>query len=314
MNYPWGTDRRFNAYSDYFRREFGERIQKITLDAGFTCPNRDGTCGVGGCTFCDNSAFNPSYNRPGKSITEQILQGMAFHRNRYRRVRKFLAYFQAYTNTYASLDILRSRFEEALSVPGVAGIVVGTRPDCVNPSILDYLTSLSETHHVVVEYGIESVSDRTLRRINRGHDVAATERAVRETASRGIRTGGHLILGLPGETRDDFLESARVISRWPLHSVKFHQLQVIRGTPMEREYRERPGDFAEFTLASYLELMMELLEHLRPGMVVERIAGEVAPGKAFGEGWGIRYDRVLGMFEELLERHNSWQGKKFREE
>ncbi len=314
MSYPWGTERRINAYSDYFHREFGGRIQKITLDAGFSCPNRDGTCGRGGCTFCDNSAFNPSYNQPGKPIADQIQQGMEFHRKRYRRVRKFLAYFQAYSNTYAPLELLKTRYEEALSVPGVAGIVIGTRPDCVDDEKLDYIASLANHCFVAVEYGIESVHNRTLRRVNRGHDVAVTEQVVRKTADRGIRTGGHLIIGLPGERRVDFFETVRMISRWPLHSVKFHQLQLIRGTGLEKEFRRNPADFEVFSLNSYLDLMMELLECLRPDLVVERIAGEIAPHMAVREGWGIRYDQVLRSFEELLERHDSWQGKKYMEE
>ena len=197
MNYPWGTERRLNAYSDYFRKRFGERVQKITIDAGFTCPNRDGTCGWGGCTFCDNRAFNPSYNHPDKSISEQIRQCMAFHRKRYRKATRYLAYFQAYTNTYAPLEELRRLYEQALAVPGIMGIVVGTRPDAVDKKILDYIQELSDRCYVVLEYGIESVFNRTLRRVNRGHDVEKSLWAVSETASRGIRTGGHVIIGLP---------------------------------------------------------------------------------------------------------------------
>ena len=312
MNYPWGTERRLNAYSDYFRKRFGERVQKITIDAGFTCPNRDGTCGWGGCTFCDNRAFNPSYNHPDKSISEQIRQGMAFHRKRYRKATRYLAYFQAYTNTYAPLEELRRLYEQALAVPGIMGIVVGTRPDAVDKKILDYFQELSDRCYVVLEYGIESVFNRTLRRVNRGHDVEKSLWAVSETASRGIRAGGHVIIGLPGESRNDFISTAVELSRWPLNNIKFHQLQVIKGTAMEQEFRERPGDFETFTLEEYLCLMMEIIERLNPGFVVERIAGEVSPGMGVREGWGIRYDRILAAFEDLLEEHDSWQGKKFK--
>lgn len=312
MNYPWGTERRLNAYSDYFRKRFGERVQKITIDAGFTCPNRDGTCGWGGCTFCDNRAFNPSYNHPDKSISEQIRQGMAFHRKRYRKATRYLAYFQAYTNTYAPLEELRRLYEQALAVPGIMGIVVGTRPDAVDKKILDYFQELSDRCYVVLEYGIESVFNRTLRRVNRGHDVEKSLWAVSETASRGIRAGGHVIIGLPGESRNDFISTAVELSRWPLNNIKFHQLQVIKGTAMEQEYREKPGDFETFTLEEYLCLMMEIIERLNPGFVVERIAGEVSPGMGVREGWGIRYDRILAAFEDLLEEHDSWQGKKFK--
>ena len=278
MAYSWGTERRFNAYSDYFRKHFGGRVQKITIDAGFTCPNRDGTCGTGGCTFCDNRAFNPSYNNPQTSITDQIRKGMDFHRKRYRKASQYLAYFQAYTNTYAKQEELSTMYEEALSVAGVMGIVVGTRPDCVDAGLLDYFQQLSRRYYVVLEYGIESVFNHTLQRVNRGHDVEKSRWAVEETARRGVRVGGHVIIGLPGEKRDDFLETASELSSWPLNNVKFHQLQVIKGTAMAREFREKPEDFESFGLEDYLHLMMELLERLNPAFVVERIAGEVTPG------------------------------------
>lgn len=311
MIYPWGTERRLNAYSDYFRKHFGQRVQKITLDAGFTCPNRDGACGTGGCTFCNNKAFNPSYNHPENSISEQILQGMEFHKKRYRKATQYLAYFQAYSNTYADLDTLKSMYDEALRIPGIIGIVVGTRPDCVDEEKLDFFQELSQNYHVVVEYGIESVFNRTLERVNRGHDVETSIRAIEETARRGIQVGGHLIVGLPGESKEDFLQSAEMVSTWPLNNIKFHQLQLIKGTAMAQEYLDNPDDFIKFTLEDYLQLMMEILERLNPSFVVERIAGEVNPGMALREGWGIRYDAVLRTFEALLEQHNSWQGKHF---
>lgn len=312
MNHPWGTTRRLNTYSDYFRRTFGTRIQKITLDAGFTCPNRDGTCGTGGCTFCDNRAFNPSYNDPSLSITEQLRRGMDFHRTRYRKVTRYLAYFQAYTNTYGDLDTLASRYEEALKVPGIVGIVIGTRPDSIDDTLLGYLEELSQRTYLVVEYGIESIRDLTLIRVNRGHTVEQSARAVRETAGRGIRVGGHVMIGLPGEGVEDFLEMADQLSRWPLNNIKFHQLQIIRGTAMADEFREKPDDFLQFTMEEYLELMVRVVERLRPDMVVERIAGEVAPGMGIRQGWGVRYDSVLRRFEELLERYDTWQGKHYQ--
>lgn len=286
-------------------------MQKITIDAGFTCPNRDGTCGTGGCTFCDNRAFNPSYNNPQKSIGDQIMQGMAFHRKRYRRANQYLAYFQAYTNTHAKLEQLVPMYDEALAVPGVIGIVVGTRPDCVDGELLDYFKGLSELSYVVLEYGIESVFDRTLQRVNRGHNVEKSRWAVEETAARGIRVGGHVIVGLPGEDRDDFLATAAELSRWPLNNIKFHQLQLIRGTAMAAEFDEKPEDFVSFDMDSYLQLMMEMLERLNPEFVVERIAGEASPGMALRPGWGIRYDGVLQAFEDLLKLNDSWQGKKY---
>jgi len=314
MSYLWGTERRINAYSDYFRRQFGSRIQKITVDAGFSCPNRDGTCGTGGCTFCNNQAFTPSYNEPEKSLQEQIERGMEFHRTRYRKASQYLAYFQSYSNTHADLERLNSIYQEALDIPGIIGIVVGTRPDCVDREKLDYFQELSKKCYVTVEYGIESLFDRTLERVNRGHNVAQTEWAIRETAARGIRVGGHMIIGLPGETRADFLTSANLLSRWPLDNIKFHQLQLIRGTAMAREFKEKPEDFFEFTMEEYFQLMMEIVEQLNPDFVLERIAGEVAPKLAAREVWGIRYDVVLRRFEQLLEEHDSWQGKFYKPE
>ncbi|MFZ5939627.1 MAG: TIGR01212 family radical SAM protein [Bacteroidota bacterium] len=307
--YPWGSPRRFNAYSDYFRRLFGERVQKITIDAGFTCPNRDGSCGSGGCTFCDNHAFNPSYNTPDKTVVTQIMEGIDFHRKRYRKVTKYLAYFQAYTNTYASVEELKALYEPALTVPGVVGIVIGTRPDCISSQLLDYLEELSQRTFLVVEYGIESTLDSTLQEVNRGHDFATSVKAIRETAARGIRTGGHMIIGLPGETREDWLEGAGILSSLPLHSIKYHHLQIIRGTAMEKQYAAAPERFASFTMDSYLQLLADILERLNPAIVVERIAGETAPGRQVREGWGKRYDEVVRRFGEILQERDTWQGR-----
>lgn len=314
MSYPWGSERRLNTYSEYFKREFGSRVQKITIDAGFTCPNRDGACGSGGCTFCNNQAFTPSYNDAKKSIKEQIERGMEFHRTRYRKASQYLAYFQSYSNTYAELEHLKKLYQEALDMPGIIGIVVGTRPDCVDHEKLDYFRELSQKCYVTVEYGIESVYDRTLERVNRGHDVERTAWAIRETAARGIRVGGHMIVGLPGESREDIRASIDILSQWPLNNIKFHQLQLIHGTVMAREYKQKAEDFIDFTIDDYLHLMMEMLEKLNPEFVVERVAGEVSPELALRKGWGLRYDMVLRRFEELLEEHDSWQGKFYKAE
>ena len=232
----------FKPYS--YTERYGMRLQRLTLDGGFTCPNRDGTLGTGGCTFCDNAAFHPSYTQ-GKSIPEQIDAGIAFHTARGRKADGYLAYFQAFSNTYAPIDVVRERYEAALSHPAVRGLVIGTRPDCIDAEKLDYLSSMRESGKIVeVEYGIESVYDHTLRSINRGHDFACTRRAVMETASRGLTTGGHIIIGLPGETREMILQEAEILSGLPLDYLKFHQLQILKGTPMASEYKERPGDFS----------------------------------------------------------------------
>jgi len=217
-------------------------------------------------------------------------------------------------NTYARLERLKSLYQEALEIPGIIGIVVGTRPDCVDGEKLDYFQELSKKCYMTVEYGIESLLDHTLERVNRGHGVEKTAWAIRETAARGIRVGGHMIIGLPGETREDFIASADILSGWPLNNIKFHQLQLIHGTSMAREFKEKPEDFMEFTMEDSLQLMREILERLNPDFVVERIAGEISPGMAVREGWGLRYDMVLRRFEQLLEEQDSWQGKLYKPE
>ncbi|MBQ5903178.1 MAG: TIGR01212 family radical SAM protein, partial [Alistipes sp.] len=199
MLYAWGDERRYNSYAGYFRRLFGRRMQKLSVDAGFSCPNRDGRIATGGCTFCNNGAFTPSYCSRGLSITRQIEEGIAFHRWRYREAQRYLVYFQSFSNTYAPLEVLRERYEEALAHPDVAGLIIGTRPDCVDEAVLDYLAELARDRYVAVEYGIESVYDASLRAVNRGHDFATAERAVRMTTERGLACGAHFILGLPGE-------------------------------------------------------------------------------------------------------------------
>ncbi len=309
--FPWGTTRRFNAYSDYFKETLGERLQKVTIDAGFTCPNRDGTVSHGGCTFCDNRAFTPSYSTSCKPVKQQIDEGIAFHKSRYRKVKRYLAYFQAYSNTYAPLEELKRIYLPAIEHPDVVGLVIGTRPDCVDEEKLDYFAKLSESTYLVIEYGIESVSNKTLMAINRGHTFGQTVWAIEQTAARGIRCGGHMIIGLPGEDRMQWLEAAGVLSHLPLHNIKFHQLQIIKGTPMEEAFRINTGKFMQFEMEEYLQIMADILEKLNPSFVVQRIAGEVNPGSAASPGWGLRYDRVLARFEEVLEERDTWQGRLF---
>ncbi len=301
---------RYNSYIGYFRKTYGERLQKVVVDAGFTCPNRDGLVGTGGCTYCDNAAFHPGYSTAGIPIHEQIDEGIKFHRVRYRKAEKFLAYFQPYSNTYAPLDRLRTLYQEALSHPLVAGIVIGTRPDCVDEEKLDWLASLARSHVVVIEYGIESVYDRTLRRINRGHTFEDALRAVEMTAARGLTQGAHFIFGLPGESVEDMLAYAPIINSMPLHSVKFHQLQIVRGTAMEREFASRPSDFVSFPLDGYLDFMTDLLERLRPDLYIERFAGEVPPRFVNSTPWGLlRNTELIRLLEQRLEERDTFQGR-----
>jgi radical SAM protein (TIGR01212 family) len=311
-DYIWGHERRFNAYSNYLRKSFGERIQKVSIDAGFTCPNRDGTKGTGGCTYCNNDAFNPSYCIPEKPIWQQIDEGIKFHQKRYRKATRYLAYFQAYSNTYASLEKMKRLYEEALSQPGIIGLIIGTRPDCIDYSKLDYIKELSEKYYVVVEYGIESCYNKTLQRINRGHSVEDAWEALKATSSMGINTGAHFIFGLPGESVEEMLAEAEIISGMPLKSVKFHQLQIIKGTRMEDEFRKKPLDFHIFSWEEYLDFFISFLERLNPSIVVERFTGEAPPRLLYAANWGKkRTDQIVTLVEKRLEELDTWQGKKY---
>ena len=306
--------RPYNSYSTYFRKRFGERVQKVAINAGFTCPNRDGKVGYGGCTFCNNEAFTPSYCQPSKSITQQIDEGVEFHQKRYRNASHYLAYFQSFSNTYAPLDLLRQRYEEALSHEGVVGVVVGTRPDCISEEILDYFAELAKEYYVTIEYGIESCYDDTLRRINRGHDFACAERAVKMTAERGLAVGAHFVLGLPGESDEMILAEVERINALPLTTIKFHQLQVFRGTAMEREYDEHPELFRFWELDDYLDLMVEILRRLRPDIVVERFASEAPPRYHYGRNWGlVRNETLWSMLEKRLRQRNAYQGELYED-
>lgn len=312
--YPWGDSRRYNSYSGYFKREFGGRVQKLTIDAGFTCPNRNGTAGYGGCTYCNNDAFNPSYCTPQKNITQQIEEGIEFHAVRYRRADRYLAYFQAYSNTYAPLEKLKSLYSEALSHPKVIGLVIGTRPDCIDEQKLDYLQQLSKEHYIALEYGVESCYNKTLELINRGHTFEQSVWAIEQTHKRGIRVGAHFIFGLPGESREQMLAQANIISELPLHTVKFHQLQVIKGTILEQQYYTNPQMFKLFTLEEYFDFLADFIERLNPNLVIERFTGEAPPRYLAVPPWGnLRTDHLMIEFEKVLEKRNTWQGRLYKE-
>ena len=310
MLYAWGDERRYNSYAGYFRRLFGRRMQKLSVDAGFSCPNRDGRIATGGCTFCNNGAFTPSYCSRGLSITRQIEEGIAFHRWRYREAQRYLVYFQSFSNTYAPLEVLRERYGEALAHPDVAGLIIGTRPDCVDEAVLDYLAELARDRYVAVEYGIESVYDASLRAVNRGHDFATAERAVRMTTERGLACGAHFILGLPGETDEMILEGVKAINRLNLTTVKFHQLQIFRDTAMAQEFDKHPDRFRIWTVDAYIDLVVEVLRRLRPDVVVERFASEAPPRYHHGPNWGlIRNEELWRRLEERLRERDTYQGE-----
>jgi uncharacterized protein len=308
--YQWGHHRRFNAYSNYFRKVFGVRVQKLSIDAGFSCPNRDGSIGLGGCTYCSNDAFNPSYCDPSKAVEQQIREGMEFHEWRYKKPGKYLAYFQPYSNTYAPLEKLRDLYDEALSFPGIAGLVIGTRPDCIDDEKLEYFAELTRKHYVIIEYGIESCYDRTLDRIRRGHYFESSRDAIMRTAAAGVKTGAHIIFGLPGESREEMMAEAGILSDLPLSNIKFHQLQIIKGTRMEAEYIENPRDFVFFGLEEYISFIVDFVERLNPTFIIERFAGEVPPRYQAGPGWGmVRNENIVEMVEAELARRGSFQGK-----
>ena len=294
----------------YFKEKYGSRLQKIVVDAGFTCPNRDGSKGIGGCTFCNNDAFHPNYSTPDKSIFQQLEEGIEFHLNRYRKTEDYLAYFQSYSNTYAPLEHLKGLYEQALAHPKVKGIVIGTRPDCIDDRKLDYLAELAKEKIVIVEYGIESCYDSTLERINRGHDFETARRAIEMTAARGIDVGAHFILGLPGENRQMMLDACELINSLPIRSAKFHQLQIVKGTKMEKEYAEKPHDFERFSLDEYLDFFVDMLERLRPDLYIERFVGEVPPRFVNETPWGlIRNVELLRLLDKRLEERQTWQGR-----
>ena len=302
---------RYNEYGSWLTAQLGVKAQKISLNAGFTCPNRDGRVGTGGCTYCNNQTFNPDYCAPTKSITQQLEEGKAFFSRKYPEM-KYLAYFQAYTNTYDSLENLKAKYEEALRVPGVVGLVIGTRPDCMPDSLLDYLDELHRRSFLLVEYGVESIYDKTLLRIHRGHTHAQTVDAIRRTAERGILVGAHVILGLPGESREEMLAEADVLSRLPLTMLKLHQLQLIKGTQMAAEYAAFPEDFHLFTADEYVDLVIDFLERLRPDFVLERFVSQSPASLLARPGWGLKNHEFVAKVKRRLQERDTCQGRLYR--
>ncbi|MDR3047146.1 MAG: TIGR01212 family radical SAM protein [Bacteroidales bacterium] len=312
MVFIWRNERRFNSYKNFLKNQFGGRVQKLTIDAGFICPNRDGTVGTGGCTYCLNDAFNPSYCHPQKSVKQQLEEGITFHLNRYRRANGYLAYFQAYSNTYAPLEQLKQIYMQAIEHPLIKGIVIGTRPDCMDEEKLAFFQELNKKLFVSIEYGVESTSEETLLYINRGHTFELAESMIRKTSDAGLCTGAHFIFGLPNENINFWFDQIHRINSLPLHSIKFHQLQIIKGTRMEQEHQEKKFFFQQFDIEKYVRFICDYIEKLNPNFIIERFAGEVPPRYLSLNTWGItRYDVVLNKIETELERRDSWQGKYF---
>jgi len=299
---------RYNEFGTWLKNQLGFKVQKISINAGFTCPNRDGKVGVGGCTYCNNQTFNPDYCKTEKSVTQQLEEGKVFFKKKYPEM-KYLAYFQAYTNTYGDIQHVISLYEEALAVEDVVGIVIGTRPDCMPDELLDYLQELNKRAFLIVEYGIESTDDKVLRRINRGHDHQTTVDAVRRTAGRGIITGGHVILGLPGDSRESILHSADLLSELPLTTLKLHQLQLIKGTKMAEEYFANPSDFHLYTADEYIDLVIDFVERLRPDIVLERFVSQSPSSLLAIPGWGLKNYEFVDKVRKRMNERDAKQGK-----
>ncbi len=300
----------YNEFTFFLKKYFPYKVQKISLNAGFTCPNRDGTKGLGGCTYCNNQTFNPEYCKTEKSVTRQLEEGKQFFAHKYPDM-KYLAYFQAYTNTYAELEGLKRKYEEALSVDGVVGLVIGTRPDCMPDPLLRYLEELNKHTFLLVEYGIETTRDVTLKRINRGHTYADTVETVNRTAACGILTGGHVILGLPGETHDEIIAQAAELSRLPLTTLKMHQLQLIRGTKMAREFECRPEDFHLFSVDEYIDLVIDYVEHLRPDLILERFVSQSPKELLIAPDWGLKNYEFTARVQKRMKERSAYQGKAY---
>lgn len=304
QNRPMLINKRTNTihpeFTDFLRKRFPEfKVQKISLNAGFTCPNRDGTKGYGGCTYCNNQTFNPAYCNNHESISMQLEEGIRFFSRKYPEM-KYIAYFQAYTNTYDNIENVRLKYEEALKNKDVTGIIIGTRPDCVSNELLDYLRELGRRTFVMIEYGIESTSNETLKRINRGHTYEEAEDAVRRTAARGIPAGAHIILGLPGETHEQILQHAVRLSTLPLTSVKLHQLQLICGTAMGKEYQHHPEHFRLYTVDEYIDLVIEFIGLLRNDIHIDRFISQSPKELLIAPDWGLKNHEFRAKLERRL--------------
>ncbi len=299
---------RYSDYAHYLAELFPFKVQKISINAGFTCPNRDGSIGVGGCTYCNNQTFNPDYCKTDRSITQQLEEGKLFFSRKYPQM-KYLAYFQAYTNSYGKLDELIKKYEEALAVEDVVGIVIGTRPDCMPKELLDYLEELNKRTFLCVEYGVESIYEDTLVRINRGHTYPTTVRAIQQTAERGIDVGVHLILGLPGESKEMMLHEADELSKLPIKTLKLHQLQLIRGTRMAHEYEQHPETFHLFSADEYVELIIDFIERLRPDIILDRFVSQSPKSLLIAPDWGLKNFEFTEKIKKRLVERDTWQGK-----
>ncbi len=297
----------YRSFSQYLKEQFPGKVQKISLNAGFNCPNRDGTIGWGGCTYCNNRSFNPSYCETEKSITRQLDEGVFFFSHKYPEM-EYLAYFQSYTNTYGDEERLRAYYEEALAYPKVCGLIVATRPDCISPLLMDYFAELSQRTFLLIELGVESLNDEVLALINRGHDVACARQCVCALAARKIRVGVHIILGLPGESRESMLQSATVLSQWPITTLKLHQLQLIKDTRLACQVAENPSFVQLFTLDEYIDFLIAYIERLRPDMVLDRFVSQSPKDLLIAPDWGLKNFEFTHRLENRLRQLGTYQG------
>lgn len=307
MSLHW-PNKRYNSYPQYIKDTFGKRIQKLSIHAGFTCPNRDGTQGHGGCTYCNNQSFNPEYCHTEPNIRTQIDQGLAFFNKKYPD-QQYLAYFQAYTNTYDELSKLKEKYEQALEHPRIIGLVIGTRPDCISVELLQYLSELQKDYYIAIEYGVESTKDESLVRINRGHNYARSVEAILQTKAQGIPCGAHLILGLPGENKKDIIQHAHEINKLPIDFIKLHQLQLIKGTAMASEYLKSPEQFELHSAASYIDLVIAFIEQLSPQIIIERFISQSPKELLIAPHWGLKNFEFVNLLENILKQRDTWQGK-----
>ena len=307
---PFGP-RRYRAWNEHVKERYGSRVQKVSIEAGFSCPNRDGRVAVGGCTFCNNDGFTPGYLDRRQSITEQIDAGLDFLQRRYPGTERYIAYFQSYSNTYGEVERLRACYEEALAHPLISGLAIGTRPDCLPPPVLDYLAALAREHIVELEIGVESCNDAVLASVNRGHDFAASVDAIGRAAARGLDVTAHLLLGLPGESRQSMLDGAARISALPIHAIKLHQLQLVRGTALARQWQVDPASVPLLDERDCISLLADFIERLSPRILLQRVGSEVPPSLKLAPSWNLRLSELAPRVSAELARRGSWQGCRY---
>jgi uncharacterized protein len=299
-------NKRYNDFNTYLRNIFGCRVQKITIDAGLSCPNRDGTISTGGCIYCNIRGSGTGAYEKGLSVTDQIIQGQSVLSRRYK-AKKFIAYFQSFSNTYGPFDRLKILYEQALAMENVVGLSIGTRPDCVNEPILELLQGYADNYLVWIEYGLQSANDSTLAVINRGHDVMCFKKAVLATKNRGIKICAHVIIGLPNETKAHVLETARAVSDMEIDGIKIHLLYVVRGTALDKLYTA--GEYRCLEQQEYADLVCDVLEHIPKDMVIQRITGDPHPEELVAPMWALKKTENTALIKKTLEQRDSWQGK-----